>query len=563
MPRPTEQGLIGTHDTTGFSPSATPTTQLNVVAPLDVDAAPTQAMALAKALGHGNDIAQQALGKMAREQGSADEAQGEAAASMGLNNPSDSDSVSAATHGFAIGFTKVQTQQKAFQAADAAKQFAAANPTMPLNDYTNDDGSPAQGLLHHIDAIYKQAFPGGEEKDPEAARAMSPILSHTINEIAGQRNLDVIKNTQQNAEDVETAKLSHDLQNGTQFFNKDDALTTLKNVYGNDDRAALSALVHVVGEGGVTGANPSVIRQLLPKDADFGGGVRLTPADQMYLDNAVARATEAQNRNNRETVKQSADNITLLTLNGKDPLPAIKEYLKLPGADAGEARAMFDWAYKKGKETESDNAENNQSGWEMSASINRGELTNGGQIMAFLDSNNLAGTKVGNLLLQKGMSELRNVQNINQDDPDYRASRDFVFNTYRPAVGPLGKLMNPTAQSQQTGALSDYNTEYTAQVRQGKSSTEAARAARASVVDKWGAPVEDPKGMANPNATMPTADVDRAAVIHSISTGSQGVRAFHAAGITATDVVNLTRNNLISVDEGELAMRLIIAKHQR
>ena len=564
MPRPTEQGLIGVHDTQGFTPGSPPNTQLQVVAPLDVDAAPQQAQALAKALGHGDDIAQQWLGKEAREQGANDEAEGEAAASLGYVSPADSGAPNATAHGFAVGFSKVQTQQTAFRASQAAQSFAAQNPTMPLDQYTDEQGNTQPGLLRSIDDIFKQHFPGGVEKDPEAARAMAPILTHTINEIAGQRNLQVIKDAQEQAEDLATSKLSYDIQHGTQFFNRDEALSDLQKVYGNDHRGALSALVHAVGEGSVTGADPSVVRQLLPKDADFGGGVRLTPQDQMYLDNAQARATEAQQRNQGMVAKQSMDNMTLMALNGKDVLPGLKQYLTLPGANGEQARALYDWVYKKGKEAEADSEENNKVGWDLMEHVNSGEITNGGQAMAFLRDQGLAGTKVGNTILQKAMSEVRNVQNINQDDPDYRSNRQLIADIYRPATGPLGKLMNPAAAAQQAGALSDYSTEYQTAVRQGKSSTDAARAARASVMQKWGDAIEGPSGMANPNQKLPTTDVDRAAVIQGLrSGGAGGLRSFHSSGINAADVKQLTDMGMISVDDGELAMRLILSQHTR
>lgn len=564
MPRPTEQGLIGVHDTQGFTPGGPPATQLQVVAPLDVDAAPTQAMALAKALGHGDDIAQQWLGKEAREQGSADEAEGEAAAAQGLDSPQDSGAVNETAKGFAIGFSKTKTQQTAFRASQDAQAFAAQNPTMPLDQYTDDQGNTQPGLLRSVDNIFRQHFPGGVEQDPEAARAMSPILTHTINEIAGQRNLQVIKDTQEQAEDLASSKLSYDIQHGTQFFNRDEALADLQKVYGNDHRGALSALVHAVGEGAVTGADPSVIRNLLPKDVDFGGGVRLTPADQMYLDNAQARATETQQRNQGLAAKQSMDNLTLMALNGKDVVPGLKQYLALPGANGEQARALYDWVYKKGKEAEADSEENNQAGWDLMEKVNSGDVTNGGQAMAFLRDQGLAGTKVGNTLLQKAMSEMRNVQNINQDDPDYRSNRQFIADIYKPAVGPLGKLMNPAAAAQQSGALSDYSTEYQSAVRQGKSSTEASRAARAAVVQKWGDAIEGPNGMANPNQRLPTTDVDRASIIQGLRTGGGGgVKSFFSSGVKAADVKSLTDMGLISVDDGELAMRLIISQHNR
>jgi hypothetical protein len=70
--------------------------------------------------------------------------------------------------------------------------------------------------------------------------------------------------------------------------------------------------------------------------------------------------------------------------------------------------------------------------------------------------------------------------------------------------------------------------------------------------------------MANPSQKLPSTDVDRASIIQSLrSGGANGLRAFHSSGIKAADVKQLTDMGMISVDDGELAMRLIISQHTR
>ena len=117
MPRPADEQLYGAaHDTPGYGPDQASTFTTSVVAPLDVQAAPQQAMMLAKALGHAVDVATPELEQQARQQGSADEAQGEAAAATGTVDPNN------LAQGYAVGVTKVKTQNTALQAADAAKR---------------------------------------------------------------------------------------------------------------------------------------------------------------------------------------------------------------------------------------------------------------------------------------------------------------------------------------------------------------------------------------------------------------------------------------------------------
>jgi hypothetical protein len=515
-------------------------------------------MALAKALGHGNDIAQQWLGKEAREAGSNDEALGEAAASRGEALPDHP-----VAHGFAVGYSKIQTQQTAFRAAQEAQAFAAQNKTMPLDQYTDENGQPQPGLLRQIDAIYQKHL-GGLEKDPEAARAMAPILTHTINEIAGQRNLEVIKDTQEQAQDLQTSKLGYDIQHGTRFFNRDEALADLQKVYGNDKRGALSALVHTVGEGAVTGGNPAVIRTLLPKDTDFGGGVRLTPQDQMYLDNAEARATEAQARAWHTQNKQTMSDLTAQALQGKDIMAGVMNYLKQPGADSSEARALIDWVYKKGKEGEADSEENNKTGWDLMGGVNDGSITTPSQAMKFLADRGLAGTKIGNNLATKAIMQLRNVDGLDHNDPDYQASRGNIAELYKPGTNLLGKINNPAAQAQQAGVLADYNTEFVSQIRQGKSATEAARVASKNAQEKWGPPIEGPNGqMKSANKRMPTTDAARVQVIRDVMAGHATPQDFYGSGITSNDLNVMYSVGLITPEEMETGARLIMAKHKR
>src|SRR5437764_722197 len=103
----------------GFAPtSSDQQPKLNVTAPLDVQAAPSQAMALAKALNLGWSIAEPKINASLERKGKQDVAEGEAAATMG-----NVDQVKAAQiEGYRIGAARVTTEQHTLQAMlDAEK----------------------------------------------------------------------------------------------------------------------------------------------------------------------------------------------------------------------------------------------------------------------------------------------------------------------------------------------------------------------------------------------------------------------------------------------------------
>src|ERR1700733_9198341 len=252
MPRPADEQLYGSaHDTPGYGPDQASNFTTSVVAPLDVQAAPTQAMMLAKALGHAVDVANPELEQQARQQGAADVASGEADAALGNVDPNNT------ARGYAVGVTKIQTQATAVQAANAAKQFYAASPTMPMNDSTDENGNKVPGLISSIDNIFRQHFPDGQETNPEQAKEMSPILTNTISEIAGAKNVATIRQNQQQAEDNASALILHDVQTPgvSPAFNLQDQLATLTQVYGGDKSAARDAVVHAIGEAAAPTGN--------------------------------------------------------------------------------------------------------------------------------------------------------------------------------------------------------------------------------------------------------------------------------------------------------------------
>lgn len=560
MPRPAQEQLYGeAHDTPGYGPDQASNFTTSVVAPLDVKAAPQQATLLAKALGHAVDIATPALEQQARQQGSADEAAGEAAGALGVTSPDQSSDADAMTKGFMVGLKKIQTQQTAFQAANAARAFAAQNQNMPTMDSTDANGNPVKGLVSNIDDIYRQYFPAGQEKDPEAAKAMAPILQHTFQEILGERNMQEIKGAQQSAEDTITGQLVHDAQENTSLFNRDEALQTLQQVYGPDKRGALSALVHSVGEGAVQGADPSIIDKILPASTDFGGGVRMTPQDLAYLDQAKSRALETQQKANHANVVSAQDTITGGMLSGKDPMAALQNYVKMPGADADWAMHAASWYYQRGKERQADAVDNNSNTWDMDRATSDGTITNSGQLLSWLTDRGVGNTKAGNMMFQRGMSNIRSFQNTTTDDPDYRASYADISQLYKPATNPMtGKFLNEAANSQQAGALLDYRTEYNAQVKQGKSSTDAARQASQNVRAKWGDPVESSNGTLS-NRRQPQSDADQATVV---SNAAKNPQAFHGSGIKSSDITRLMDLGMVSRDDATAALRLIVARTQ-
>jgi hypothetical protein len=406
---------------------------------------------------------------------------------------------------------------------------------------------------------YLRSRLNGLDKDPAAAKVMAPMIQGFMKEQFAQRTEQTIRNTQQASIDTTAAMAVHAMASGDGSFDTKEQLQKLVAANFGNQRAGRDALVEAVSTATIMARNPNIADKLLPEGIDFGGGATLTPENLMKLNAAKQHAQTLYKQDQERAVKGAEDQISDMMLSNKDPLDAIHAYLKIPGANADFALHAYDWFYKRGKEREMDSVDNNRITWDMDRSVSSGEITNSGQLLKFLGDSGVGNTKAGNTMFNRGMQAIRANQNTMVDDPDYRAAYSNLATLYKPATNPVtGKFLNDAANSQQAGILSDFRTEYNQAVKVGQSSTEAARAAATAVKKKWGDPVESANGTLKSNTPQPKNDVDQAAVIRD---AAKSPTAFHASGVTMQDVIRLSNTGLISPDEGELAARLIIAKH--
>jgi len=533
MPRPADEQLYGeAHDTPGFGPDQASNFTTSVVAPLDVKAAPTQALMLAKALGHAVDIATPALEQQARQEGSADEAAGEGAAATGNIDPNNT------AQGYAIGVTRVQTQQTAIQAANAARQFYANNQTMPLQDSTDADGNVTKGLISNVDDIFRQHFPDGEEKNPEQSRVMAPILTHTIQEIAGAKNQATIRQSQQAAEDNASALLMSDVQTGSQAFNVPEQ---------GDKGAARDAVVHAIGEAAVSTGKPEVIDQLLPKGIDFGGGAGLTPENQSYLDTATQRATAAQQRNQSGALAQSEMNITKYVMAGHDPSAMLEDYSKLPGAQWTFYRSTMEMYQNQGK---GDEKPPPAASFDLQSAVYTGDITSASQAQQWVTAHGYKGDAAVQLL-GKAVSALGETQRTTADDPNYKATNQYLDQQYR-NLNPMTPWDSVAAKQQHANVMQAYVQTYNQLVGQGKAPADAAAQASAQAQEKYGPPLSEAK----PTPKAPQSPQDQAAFVRNRSNLTPS--ALTAAGLNGSTIKSLRDRNLISSDEANAAAAALL-----
>jgi flagellar biosynthesis chaperone FliJ len=545
MPRPSDEQLYGSaHDTPGYGPDQASNFTTSVVAPLDVQAAPTQAMALAKALGHAVDVATPELAQQARQQGAADEASGEAAAALGNVDPNNT------AQGYAVGVTKIQTQTTAVQAANAAKQFYAANPTMPMNDSTDENGNKVPGLISSIDNIFRQHFPDGQETNPEQAKVMAPILTNTISEIAGAKNVATIRQNQQQAEDTASALLMHDAQNpGSQAFNVQDQLATLTQVYGGDRSAARDSLVHAIGEAAVHTGQPDIINHLLPTDVDFGGGAGLTPANQSYIDTATQRATAKQQQNQGNAAGQSEMNIVQQVSKGKDPTAMLDQYATLPGASPSFYRQMTDWY--RSSSTKADDKAPPAASFDLQSAVYTGQVTSAAQAQQWVSAKGYKGQAAVDLM-GHAVSALSETQKTNADDPNYKATSEYLSSQYT-NLDPLTRdWTSVQAKQQHANVMQTFVQSYNQAVSQNKSPADAAASASAQAQQQWGAPMSEQKSVQK----VPQTPQDQAAFLRN--RGNLTPSALSAAGLNGSTIKQLRDRNLISSDEASAAASALL-----
>jgi hypothetical protein len=547
MPRPSDEQLYGSaHDTPGYGPDQASNFTTSVVAPLDVQAKPQNSVALATLLAKAVGVFTPELEQQARQEGSADEAQGEAAAATGTVDPGN------LATGYAVGVSKIQTQATAVQASNAAKQFYAQNPTMPVQDSTAADGTVTKGLVSNIDDIYRQYFPGGEEKLPEQAKVMAPILTNSLQEILGHKNASTIQQNQQQAEDNASALIMHDVQTpgASPAFNLQDQLATLTQVYGGDKSTARDAVVHAIGEAAAHTGQPDIISRLLPSDVDFGGGAGLTPANQAYIDTATQRAQAKQQSNQGNASGQSEMNIVQMVSKGKDPTAALDQYATMPGATPSFYKNMIDWYRSSSTKTE-DKAPPAAS-FDLQSAVYTGQVNTAAQAQQWVSANGYKGQAAVDLMTH-AVSALSETQKTNADDPFYKATLQDLDQRYK-NLNPMTPWDSPAAKQQHASVMQTYVQNYNQAVSQGKAPADAAAQASTQAQQQWGVPMSEQKAVQK----APQTPQDQAAFIRNRSNLTPS--ALTAAGINPDTIKSLRDSNRLSGDEAAAAMRALINK---
>lgn len=558
MPRPTDMTL-GAPDS--FGPSATPTTQLNVVAPLDVTAAPSQGDALAKALGVANQTLQAPLRKDQIAEGKKDATEGQADQIL---NQVDPDKMANIT-GYAAGAHRISVEQSTLQALNTIETKAHTDwANDPVYDTTDVNGNVVPGVLSKADAELRTQL-SGLETDPDAARVMAPLIQRSLNTIAGQRISQQIEQTQQSGIDNATALAVRQASRGDGSFNWNDQFTALTQVYQGDKHKASMALVHAVGQATIQAQDPTLPDKLdIPDKITFTDklgntqtldGPMYVPGNAQVLEEAKAKALELQTKSNHAVVMSTENQIAAGVLQDKDPTQALLQYSKMPGATPAFLVSMSNF-YKERDKAGIEDDLNSPAFASVQRDVLLGNTTTAPQLVASIEHAGLTG-KAYVQAMQKGLDGLRATQTTNQDDPAVRGGVQYLDSMYRPGADPItGKFNNTAAVGQHAGVIMDYRGEVEQLMKGGKSSEEASNTAMQDVQKKWGDPVENPRAKSN---RAPVTDVDRAAAIMSALKSPEQMAQLHVNG---SDIKRLRDIGYLTPADAETAARAALAKHQ-
>lgn len=544
-----------------FGPSASPTTQLNVVAPLDVNAAPTQASALARAVGVAWDSAQPALKKDQLMAGKQDAQAGQADATLGNIDQDKYNRI----EGYRIGAKRITVENHTLQAVQEATTKANTDwANLPVFDTTDASGNIVPGLASNLQSLFTQRL-GGLEKDSEAAHVMQPMIMHTMNTLTGQRVQQHTEHLIQQGIDNATSLAVRQATRGDGSFNWSDQLTALTGVYSGDRHAASGALMHAVAQATIQAQDPGLPDKLgIPDKVTFTGkdGVQQTidgpmyvPGNAQILEEAKAKALELQTKTNHVQVMSVENQIAAGVIQDKDPSQALLQYAKMPGANPAFLVSMSNF-YKEKDKANVDDQLNGSAFYGVLADVARGNLTTAPQIDAAISSSGLSG-KARVQAFGKGMEALRTTQSTNQDDPAVQGGVKYLDEQYKPGTDPLtGKFNNPAAVSQHSGIMLDFRTEVQKKIGQGIAAEDAANQTIQDVKKKWGDPVELSKSATH---GQPTTDVDRASQIMS---AMKTPASLAHMGLTSPELQRLRDIGYLSSADVDQVARTLLAQRQ-
>lgn len=282
MARPTESRP---NDTAGFAPETRQAPGLGVFAPLNVQAAPSRAQALADALGVATRIAQPQLVKAVEKNAFDRTTAGMADAA---NNSIDA---------------KRQAEDQLYD--KGAKQVVAEKRTIDaLQEYTQryetefDKNLGEHMLAEDIDSFAKERL-GDLINDPEMARVVAKRFMPFVQKMTGQHRANLSKEFKQEAIDTTVSGISADVDLGieTDFEGNVQRLTSL---LGDRTLANQTVISAIVNRAAVLGA-PEIIDKFIPNAAPGGVNVRATYADMIEK----GRATAIAERDKRDAANKA------------------------------------------------------------------------------------------------------------------------------------------------------------------------------------------------------------------------------------------------------------------
>ncbi len=227
-----------------------------------------------------------------------DEAKGAGAAELGQIDPQ----LESVNTGYRIGATRVNAQKHALQTVSQFQQMA----NDPSNELFNTP--PQDGLLSKADQYFRQQL-GGLENDPVSAKAITPLIQHAMNELAGQRVQRQVQDTQKQALNNAVSQATFDLQNGGSTFSYSDQFDTMKKLYGGDGVAANKALSQSVIDAAYTQHSLAMLN-LIPKTiTDANGntvaGPAMAPDTEQKLNEARTAITRLVDQDGANTLAQA------------------------------------------------------------------------------------------------------------------------------------------------------------------------------------------------------------------------------------------------------------------
>jgi hypothetical protein len=307
MARPTQTRI---REGAGFAPEVRQAPSLQVVAPLNVQAAPSGAELLARSLGLALDtVTPVALDKIKTQAADAT-ALGRGDATI---NKVDAKR-KAEDASYAVGVKRGMVDR-------AIVDFKSMARTFYEEQFDKSQGTEL--LAQELDNIAKGALQN-YTSDPDAVRWMTPEVANTVASITGAHDTELAKQFKDDRISS-AAALMRDAFQQQQGIDPEDIMNRLRPVLGNSE--ATKAYVGMVGSLAVENGAPEIIDALIPeKWGDGTPGPRSTPALNQALNLSRYYAQEAARKLESElnsVAKSQAEDVlfaaTLDAMKGVDP----------------------------------------------------------------------------------------------------------------------------------------------------------------------------------------------------------------------------------------------------